>query len=119
VATILFVDDEPAVLEGLQNRLRFWRHRRTLRFALGAEEALKVLATHPVDVIVSDLRMPGMDGAQLLDYVRQHYPQVVRILLSGHVSKHDEKQLLRVAHKIFSKPCDPNALDEAIEQQLH
>jgi CheY-like chemotaxis protein len=116
LVTVLFVDDEPAVLEGLENGLRSWRWRRTLLFAYGAREALRILAQQPVDVIACDMHMPGMDGEQLLTHVRQQYPHIGRIILCGHIKEHDGHLAVPVAHKILAKPCHPMVLDEIIEE---
>jgi YesN/AraC family two-component response regulator len=101
---ILFVDDEPAVLEGLENRLRPLRKRWEMRFALGGQQALKEMERLPIDVIVSDMRMPGMDGAQLLDAVRDRYPQVARFILSGQTTEGGAQRLMPVAHQLLMKP---------------
>ena len=84
---ILFVDDEAKVLDGLRNLLRRQRHEWDMLFALSGAAALEELAKAPVDVIVSDMRMPGMDGAELLTRVRTLYPQTARIVLSGHAER--------------------------------
>jgi HD-like signal output (HDOD) protein len=83
-------------------------------YAGNGQEALDLLAQSPFDVIVSDMRMPGMDGAQLLNEVKQRYPHVVRIILSGHS---DQQSLLRsvgVAHQYLSKPCDADTLKNTV-----
>ncbi len=80
---ILFVDDEPRFLETLRHILRPQRHEWEVAFAPGGEAALALMEAAPFDVIVSDMRMPGMDGAALLARVREEHPQVVRIILSG------------------------------------
>ena len=59
---ILFVDDEPKVLEGIQRMLRPMRHEWDMVFAQSGQEALSILAEQPADVVVSDMRMPRMDG---------------------------------------------------------
>lgn len=112
---VLFVDDEPAVLEGLENRLRRLRGRWQMRFALGSAQALEQLDAAPADVIVSDMRMPGMDGGQLLDRVRLQHPGIVRIILSGQTGEDGALRLMPVAHQLLSKPCDATALERAIE----
>jgi putative nucleotidyltransferase with HDIG domain len=112
---VLFVDDEPAVLEGLENRLRRLRHRWQMSFALGSAQALQQLQVAPVDVIVSDMRMPGMDGGQLLDRVREQHPETVRIILSGQTGEDGALRLMPVAHQLLTKPCDAGALERAIE----
>jgi len=113
---ILFVDDEPAVLEGLENRLRPLRKRWEMRFALGGQQALKEMERLPIDVIVSDMRMPGMDGAQLLDAVRDRYPQVARFILSGQTTEGGAQRLMPVAHQLLMKPCDATSLERAVER---
>ncbi|MGA2228990.1 MAG: response regulator, partial [Syntrophobacteraceae bacterium] len=80
---ILFVDDEPVLLDGLKRMLHGMRDRWEMIFAASAEAALEILKSKPADVVVTDVRMPGMDGVQLLSLVRDLYPQIVRIILSG------------------------------------
>lgn len=107
---ILFVDDEPNVLQGLQRMLRPMRNEWQMAFAAGGQEALAILERDPFDVVVSDMRMPGMNGAQLLGEVMRHYPQVVRIILSG---QSDQEAMLRSigpTHLYLCKPCDSEAL---------
>ncbi|MGB9624212.1 MAG: HDOD domain-containing protein [Phycisphaerae bacterium] len=111
---ILFVDDEPNVLQGLQRMLRPMRNEWDAAFASGGPEALQKLAAEPFDVVVSDMRMPGMDGAQLLTEVMRHYPQTVRIVLSGHS---DQEMILRSvgpAHQYLAKPCDAETLKSTV-----
>ena len=80
---ILFVDDEPKVLQGLQRMLRSMRNEWGMEFASSGREALEMLERAPYDVIVTDMRMPGMDGVQLLKEVTKRFPLLVRIILSG------------------------------------
>ena len=80
---ILFVDDDPNVLVGLRNVLRSKRREWDMVFSIGPEEALAKLAEAPFDVVVSDMRMPRMDGATLLGKVKELQPQAVRMILSG------------------------------------
>ena len=78
---ILFVDDERNILQGLQDLLRKQRKQWDMSFALGAHAALDELARAPFDVVVTDMRMPGMDGAELLARIKDRYPSVARIVL--------------------------------------
>ena len=84
---ILFVDDERNILQGLQDLLRKQRKEWDMAFALGSQAALDELAQAPFDVVVSDMRMPGMDGAELLARIKEQYPSVARIVLSGHADR--------------------------------
>jgi HD-like signal output (HDOD) protein len=118
---ILFVDDEQAILDGLRDLLRKERRRWDMAFALGGQEALEALARQPFDVVVSDIRMPGIDGAQLLTQIKAKYPCVARIVLTGHADRDAVLRALPVAHQFLTKPCDAGALRVAIErtQALH
>ncbi len=111
---ILFVDDESNVLQGLRRMLHPMREEWEMTFAQGGREALRILGASAFDVLVSDLRMPDMDGIGLLNIVRRQHPKVIRIILSGHV---DEEMILRSvepAHQYLSKPCDADTLKSAI-----
>ena len=114
--TILFVDDEPNILLGLKRMLHSLRKEMNLCFAESGEEALKILAEKEVNVLVSDMRMPGMDGAALLTSVMEQYPQIIRIMLTGHA---DDRSILRsipVVHQFLAKPSDPNTLKEVLSR---
>jgi DNA-binding NtrC family response regulator len=103
---VIFVDDEARILEGLRRMLRPMRNQWEMAFAPGGQAALDVMATTPFDVIVSDMRMPGMDGAALLEQVREHYPEVIRIVLSGHTEMATALRVVPIAHQFLAKPCD-------------
>lgn len=113
---VLFVDDEPPILEALQGALRKQRRKWNMVFALGPEAALKELAKEPFDVVVSDMRMPKMDGADLLARVKEVSPAAVRIILSGHAEREAIVRAMSVAHRYLSKPCDLATLQETIER---
>lgn len=115
---ILFVDDEPEILSGLRRMLRGRRDRWTMQFAASSLEALDALDATQFDVVVSDMRMPGMDGASLLTEVRERQPGAVRIVLSGHAQMTNSIRSLPVAHQFLAKPCDPARLEAAIERSL-
>jgi HD-like signal output (HDOD) protein/ActR/RegA family two-component response regulator len=116
---VLFVDDEPRILEGLRRMLRAQRNEWDMAFAPGGEAALAMMEATPFDVIVSDLRMPEMDGAALLTQVRNLYPQVVRIVLSGHTELSTALRVVPVAHQFLAKPCDAGTLRVAVERACH
>jgi HD-like signal output (HDOD) protein len=114
VKTLLFVDDEPRVLQGLQRQLRPMRNEWEMNFVASGSDALAFMATHLVDIIVSDMMMPRMDGSQLLTEVLKRHPQTVRIILSGHTEREAVLRLVGPAHQYLSKPCDADELRRAI-----
>ncbi|MBW2438691.1 MAG: response regulator [Desulfobacterales bacterium] len=113
---ILFVDDEPMVLKGLQRSLRKMRAEWEMHFTTSSKEALDILDGAPFDVVVSDLRMPEMDGAQLLAEVKQRHPQLVRIILSGQVEQETTFKSVQLAHQSLSKPCDAEILKHTLNK---
>lgn len=113
---ILFVDDEPKMRESLQRSLGARRYEWEAAFASGGEAALTMLAAAPFDVVVSDMRMPGMDGAALLETIRQQYPSILRIVLSGFTEMETSLRAVPVAHQFLLKPCDPDTLRTAIDR---
>jgi HD-like signal output (HDOD) protein len=112
--TLLFVDDEGKVLQGLQRQLRGMRNEWDMHFCDSAAKALELMATVPVDVIVSDMMMPAMDGAELLSEVSKRHPNTVRIILSCHADREGVLRLVGPAHQYLSKPCDAEELRTAV-----
>jgi HD-like signal output (HDOD) protein len=110
VKRILFVDDDQYVLDALRNILRKQRHEWDMVFALGGSAALEEMAKTPFDVVVSDMRMSGMDGATLLGQVRNEFPGTARIVLSGHAEHEAVMRALPVMHQFLNKPCSTEAL---------
>jgi HD-like signal output (HDOD) protein len=113
---ILFVDDEPQILESLRDLLRKQRKEWDMVFAAGGVDALSELAKSPFDVVVSDMRMPVIDGAELLKRVKELYPTAARIILSGHADRDSVVRALPVAHQFLSKPCDVTRLRVVVER---
>jgi putative nucleotidyltransferase with HDIG domain len=113
---VLFVDDEQLVLDGLRDVLRRQRKRWDMQFAVEARVALQWMEQQPFDVIVTDMRMPGMDGAALLAQVKKHYPATARVVLSGQADRESVLRALPAAHQFLSKPCDPELLVQVIER---
>ena len=113
---ILFVDDEPNVLDGVRRMLHSMRREWEMVFTSSGQAALTELEAAHFDVIVSDMRMPGMDGATLLTRVQERFPEVVRIVLSGHTEMEAALRAVPVAHQFLTKPCDPDDLRSVVEQ---
>jgi putative nucleotidyltransferase with HDIG domain len=113
-ARILFVDDEERVLNGLRRTLRSKSIVWDMEFANGGPEALDILSHREFDVIISDMRMPDMNGLELLQIVQKKYPHIIRFILSGHS---DQEYLVRstaTTHQFLSKPCEIEVLEAAI-----
>jgi putative nucleotidyltransferase with HDIG domain len=113
---ILFVDEEPNVLEGVREMMHGMRHDWDMEFAKGGSEALATLKECPVDVVVTAMRMQEMNGAELLNEVMNRYPKIIRIILSVHFDKISMMQSMGTAHQYLSKPCDAEKLKAAIVQ---
>src|SRR5271156_1095024 len=100
---LLLVDDEPMVLRGLQRSLRSMQDEWTMQFAESGVEALEAMAQRPCDVIVTDMRMPGMNGAQLLNEVRRRSPHTVRC---QNAQRYDQPRDC-VAQSAADRECHP------------
>ena len=111
---VLFVDDQPEILAGLRRMLRVLRNEWQMEFVESGEEALALMAEAPFDVVVSDMRMPGMDGAQLLTETMTQYPGTVRIILSGQADQASVMRAVTPAHQYLSKPCDAEMLKATV-----
>jgi response regulator RpfG family c-di-GMP phosphodiesterase len=115
---VLFVDDEPNVLAAFERQLR---KRYALETAPGGAEGLAALeARGPFAVVVSDMRMPGMDGARFLALARQRFPDTVRVLLTGYA---DLRSAIDVVNhggvfRFLTKPCAGDALTDALDGAL-
>jgi DNA-binding NtrC family response regulator len=116
---ILFVDDDAPVLDGLRTRLYRESGRWTMVFVDSGARAIAELEKEAFDLIVTDMRMPGMDGAELLQNVSERWPQTIRMVLSGYAELQQALRLVPVAHQYLSKPCDTQRLVSAINGCLH
>ena len=115
---VLLVDDEPSMLSALRRTLR--REGLSIETAGNANEALaRIDASPPVDLVISDHRMPGRSGAELLAAVRKHSPGTARILLSGWVGEIDPAALRAAGcAAVLSKPWDDAELKAEIARAL-
>ena len=115
---ILFVDDERDVLDGLRQSLYRTRAVWDLAFADNADAAITALELSPADVVVTDIRMPGKDGVQLLATVASRWPDTARIALSGYSDPRQAATLVPLAQQFLGKPTDAVSLQNAIKQCL-
>ncbi len=114
---ILFVDDEPNVLAGFRRQLHGSFDVET---AIGGEQGLQMLAAEPFAVVVSDFRMPGMDGVQFLTRTLEVSPDTVRIMLTGHAELNQAIDAINEGNifRFLTKPCAPEALNKALNAAL-
>jgi HD-like signal output (HDOD) protein len=113
---IMFVDDEPNVLQGLRRMLRPMRSEWEMSFAEGPERALEMLASGGYHVVVTDMRMPHMNGADLLKEVLSLDSSIARIILSGQTDKEGSLRSSGIAHQFLAKPCDAKDLKHAVQR---
>lgn len=116
--SILFVDDEQTILDGLFRSFSATDEPWNMLFATSGQQALELIAGHRTDVIVSDLKMPEMDGAELLETVRRISPETTRIILSGCSEREVPYQTVGPAHQHYTKPCSSTKLSKAINRVL-
>ena len=112
---ILFVDDEPQVLQGLRASLYARRKEWEMHFAEGGAQAIELMRGTHFDVVVTDLRMPGVDGTTVIARTRNDSPDTIRIVLSGYADGEQSRHLVSLAHRYLSKPCDPKRLEECVD----
>lgn len=112
--SVLFVDDEPNILSGLRRMLRSLRNEIEMHFVESGFDALAFMAENNVDIIVSDMRMPGMDGATLLATAQEKYPHVIRIMLTGQANEEAVLRTVGVAHQFLAKPSSAETLKEVL-----
>ncbi len=114
--TLLIVDDAKPFLEVMKRRLS--KRLFCVMTALSGHEALEILSKNPdIEVVVLDLKMPGMDGIQTLKEIKRRWPSVEVVLLSGHASFESALEGMRSgAFDHLTKPCDLEELAAKIEQ---
>lgn len=113
---ILFVDDDPAILQSLKRATRQMRNEWDCKFANGGREALGLQDNEAFDLIVSDMRMPEMDGAELLKETRKRHPNTIRFILSGQTEDNAFLRALGSTHQFLSKPCNFEELKDSINR---
>jgi len=113
---VLFVDDEGKALEDLKIMLQVQEFPWEVAYATSGKSALDLMAEKPFDVIISDIRMPEMDGAALLKIVCERFPGAVRIVVCSQEEMNGALRAVPVAHQFLLKPCDPHMLRVAVER---
>lgn len=113
---ILFVDDEPAVLQGLRAVLWTQRGEWDMTFAGGGPAALDELRKNAFDVVITDMRMPVIGGAEVLQQTKELQPRAVRIVLSGQTDAETAMKSVFTAHQFLAKPCDVEKLRSVVKR---
>lgn len=113
---ILFVDDDPQLLKALKRMLWSAEARWDMVFVQTGAQAMETLDQAAFDVIVTDMRMPGIDGAQLLARVRRDFPWMMRLVLSGVSDKAMIMRSVPVAHQFLTKPVSSEQLMAVIDR---
>ena len=114
--SILFVDDEASLLELYPLAFEGEKERWNIQIAPGGIQALSIMERGTVDVLVSDMRMPGMDGARLLQEVLRLHPRTSRLIISGFADAEQIAQCLGATHQFMAKPCNLSTLRGTIER---
>jgi two-component system, probable response regulator PhcQ len=115
---VLLIDDDPSVLHGLARALRNQPYR--ILTATSGEDAMLAVKSHSIDVVVADEQMPGMRGGDLLVWIADHCPEVMRIVLTGHPTVESMIQAINEGRvfQYFTKPCNSAHLGVAIRKAM-
>jgi len=113
---VLFVDDDTNILAGLKRSMHGMRHEWEMEFIDDPQTALEAFRNHPFDIVVSDMKMPKKDGADLLADVKKIAPDSIRIILSGHSDPALIMKSVGPTHQYLAKPCEPTTLKKTIER---
>jgi len=114
--SVLFVDDDAHTIDGIRRMMHAMRNEWGLLYANGGKDAIDILEQNQIDVIISDIRMPGVDGTELLTHVKENYPYIVRITLSGFMNDNLALRNTRIVHQSLSKPTTPEKIKKTIEK---
>jgi YesN/AraC family two-component response regulator len=112
---VLFVDDEANLLEGLKRIFRKKKDDWEMVFLDEGVKALDYLSKNTIDFLITDYKMPGMNGLELLTHVKEKYPKIKRVILSGQSEEEIFDRASVLAHKYLSKPCDAEDLINFID----
>lgn len=115
---ILFVDDDQAILDGFKSMMYTKRKEWRCHFATSGAKGLKLLEKAEFDVVIADMRMPGMDGADFLAEVAERQPGAIRMILSGYSDMASLLKSASIAHQFMTKPCSTVKVIETIQRVI-
>ena len=113
---ILFIDDNSETVEAIAMRLARARPGWNIRTITSSQRALRLLDTEPADVVVTDLRMPVLNGEALLGRIKKHHPQTVRVVLSGDAGAALAAKVASLCHFFLKKPCLASEMLKVLDQ---
>ena len=116
--SILFVDEDAYMLKALQRSFRKYRDEWEVKFVEDPTGALNLLSAEPIHILITETRFKGIGGLELLETVRERYPKIVRIILSGYTDRDVILKSTGIAHQYLSKPCDDEDIRSAITKAL-
>ena len=114
--TVLFVDDDPKALREIEQLIANANVDWVCDFAMSGEEAIAMMADDHFEAIVTDMRMPGMDGAALLNFVSDHHPNIVRVVWSRPSDREAVLRSVHAMHQFLPKPCEAAILKTTIDR---
>lgn len=117
--SVFFIDDDENLINGLKRSMRVKNNEWEMVFFTSAKEAVAILGERCPDVIVSDYKMPGMDGMEFMEIVKNEFPDVKRIILSGHYEFEGNNKLDDVVDLVLPKPCESTELIENINKLVN
>lgn len=113
---ILFVDEEPYFLKAINRSFRSMKDNWIISTAPSVEKAVEILLTAHVDILVTEIRLKGVDGIKFLTLVKEKYPHIARIVLSGYANRDVVLKSVEIAHQYLSKPCDDDDLKATVSK---
>lgn len=117
---VLFVDDQASVLEGIAASVHFDQLGiEDVRYATGAKQALELLAQCPIDVVLSDIEMPGEDGISLIRTIKEQYPEVLTVMLTSHADFEYAQESIRLGcFDYLVQPAPPEEIERVLRNVL-
>lgn len=118
IPRILFVDDDQNILDSFKAVMHGQRKKWKSRFASNGHDALEMVCKSEFDIIITDMKMPDMDGSELLRKIDEIQPDTIRIMLSGHSDMQALLKSVKHAHQFLSKPCNTDVLIKTIHRMM-